>query len=63
MLEIIVEKKATGYGQEYIYPVCKIAELLCSLTGKKTFSKAVLTTIKALGYKITLKPQTLDIVG
>lgn len=62
MLEIIVKKKR-DYGQERIYPVCRTAELFCSLTGKQTFSTADLVTIKALGYNITLKPQTLEITG
>jgi hypothetical protein len=38
------------YGNDYTYPVCDTAKLLCSLTGAKTFTVHALTVIRELGY-------------
>ena len=47
------------YGRQTIYPVCEQAKLLASLTGNKTLSQADISTIKALGYNITVEQPTL----
>jgi hypothetical protein len=42
----------TVYGKDLIYPADETAEMLVSLTGKKTFDKRDLVTIQNLGYEI-----------
>lgn len=38
------------YGVERIFPVCKAAKLLASLTGRPTFTDKQIETLKKLGY-------------
>ncbi len=40
------------YGNELTYPHNEQAKQLCALTGKKTFSRADLSRIEALGFKV-----------
>lgn len=49
------------YGQDYIYPANNTALLLLDLTGKKTFSKKHISTIKALGYDVTVTTPQINI--
>ena len=49
-----VEKKNV-FGNDLIYPVCKQAELLTSLTGQKTLTQDAINIIKRLGYKLKQK--------
>lgn len=47
------------YGSRRIYPVCETAKKLAQLAQTKTFTQAQLIDIQALGYTITVEPQTL----
>ena len=49
------------YGTQYIYPACFTAERLAALTGKKTFSRRDIDTIKALGYSINVQQQQVTL--
>jgi hypothetical protein len=42
----------TVYGTKKMYPACERSQLLCDLTGHKTFTSANIDTIKKLGYEI-----------
>ena len=48
------------YGNKTVYPVCETALLLARLAGFKTLPAHALETIKQLGYKINIQPQTLE---
>lgn len=48
------------YGNKTVYPVCETALLLAQLAGFKTLPAHALETIKKLGYKINIQPQTLE---
>ena len=61
MEKIITIKIANKYGNDLNYPVCNDAKLLCSLTGKKTFSNPDLFTVKGLGYQIKVETPTLNL--
>ncbi len=47
------------YGLRTIYPACDIAKLFARLAGTKTLTTHALETIKALGYTVEVKPQTI----
>ena len=47
------------YGSETIYPACDKSRLLARLSGHKTLTRRALEMIKALGYQIDVKPQTI----
>jgi hypothetical protein len=47
------------YGNETIYPACDKSRLLARLSGHKTLTRRALEMIKALGYQIEVKPQTV----
>jgi len=49
------------YGNPTIYPSNDVADKLCSLSGKKTFSKQDLRTIEQLGFRVQQIPD-LDLV-
>ena len=40
------------YGNDLIYPICDTAQLLCSLTARKTLHKHDIDVIKQLGYDV-----------
>lgn len=48
----ITVKVKNIYGQDLIYPADQTAELLCALTGKRTFSTRDISVIKRLGYEV-----------
>jgi histone H3/H4 len=48
------------YGTEYVYPVCATAVKLAQLTGRKTFTRHDINTIKALGYAIKVATPVLE---
>lgn len=50
------------YGNDYIYPVCATAVKLAQLTGRKTFTKYDISTIKALGYDIKVATPELTTI-
>lgn len=56
--QILVQKKNV-YGNELIYPACDDAVMFTKLTGKKTLDMRDISTIKALGYEIAIKQETL----
>lgn len=47
------------YGIDRIYPADETANLLASLTGKKTFDERDISVIKRLGYTIKTEAVTL----
>jgi hypothetical protein len=47
------------YGNELIYPVCDKAQAFADIACTKTLLPYVIDRIKALGYTITVQPQTL----
>ncbi len=47
------------YGLQTIYPACDIAKLFARLAGTKTLTRHALDTIRALGYTVEIKPQTI----
>jgi hypothetical protein len=47
------------YGLQTIYPACDVAKLFARLAGTKTLTRHALETIKALGYQVEVKPQTI----
>jgi hypothetical protein len=47
------------YGLQTIYPACDIAKLFARLAGTKTLTRHALETIRALGYTVEIKPQTI----
>lgn len=48
----VVLRSETKYGRDLIYPVNRVAKLLAMLTGKKTFTYAMLDLITELGFRI-----------
>lgn len=42
--------QTNNYGTEAIYPACDVSRKLLELTGRKTFSRQDLKTIRDLGY-------------
>ena len=52
--EIILEVKNV-YGNDLIYPSCRIAKALINLKSGKTFNKDDLNVFKSLGYAIKWK--------
>lgn len=42
------------YGIKTVYPACDTAKLLARLAGTKTLTQSALSTIKALGYTVTV---------
>lgn len=55
----ITVRIAYSYGNKRIYPVCDTAKKLAQLANTKTFTQAQLIDIQALGYTISVEPQTL----
>jgi len=47
------------YGNETVYPVCEKAKTFAALAGHKTLTRHAIAMIKALGYTITVQPQTI----
>lgn len=56
MMKLKVESKNV-YGNETIYPACKVSTLLCRLAGTKTFTSEMIHTCKELGYEFELVAQ------
>jgi hypothetical protein len=57
-MEITVRVKNV-YGKQLVYPVNDNAQLLCALTGAKTFTSEALAVIKQLGYTVTVETPTI----
>lgn len=59
-MQITVQIKSV-YGVEKIYPVCAKAKAFATLVKQKTLTVDDLRVIKALGYKIEVVQQVLEI--
>lgn len=47
----------THYGQERLYPNCKMSRAICRITAKKTLSETDLTILRGIGgCNITITP-------
>jgi hypothetical protein len=57
-MEITVRIK-NEYGNERVYPVCDIARLLLSLSGRGTFSPTMIEVVKALGYSVNVEQKSI----
>lgn len=57
-MEALVEVK-NNYGARTVYPANQTAELLAQLAGTKTLTETTITLAKQLGYKFTVKPETV----
>ena len=55
----IIVKVTKNYGVEAIYPTGDISKLLLKLTGRKTFSRSHIATIKKLGYDVAVEKEEL----
>tara|TARA_R110000803_G_C11856665_1_gene306607 strand:- start:442 stop:648 length:207 start_codon:yes stop_codon:yes gene_type:complete len=47
------------YGNRLVYPVCEDAQRFANIAGTKTLSRDVITTIKAMGFDVKVKGETL----
>ena len=47
------------YGSDLVYPVDDTASTFTRLTGRKTFTRADLLAVKALGYEVRVAGGTL----
>lgn len=57
-MELLIEMRNV-YGNELIYPANDTARALVTLTGRKTFSRSDIQTLKGLGYAVTVKAPEL----
>jgi hypothetical protein len=53
-MQIIVQIK-TNYGNEAIYPICKMAEGFAAIAGTKTLTRQTLRMIKNMGFEIEIQ--------
>jgi hypothetical protein len=60
-MEIIIRAKDV-YGERKYYPVCETAKLFAKIANTKTLTVAVLGTIKAMGYKLTVEVTDWEVV-
>lgn len=49
------------FGRQRIQPVCDKAKLFCQIAGTKTFTDKHICAIKALGYKVTVIHDTVEL--
>lgn len=47
------------YGEERIYPACKISTTFASIAGTKTLTDHTINQMKSLGYVFNVKPQSI----
>ena len=59
-MQIIKVEIKQVYGVERIYPACDISKKLNNLMMSKTFNRNDIETIKALGYKVEVKTETIQ---
>ena len=55
----ITVRVTNNYGSRAVYPACETSRKLADLIGTKTFTPAALVKLDALGYIISVQPQTL----
>ena len=60
-MEITIRAKDV-YGERKYYPVCETAKLFAKIAGTKTLTIAVLGSIKAMGYTLTIEVTDLELV-
>lgn len=60
MNEITVRVKHV-YGKELIYPVCDKATIFSDIAGTTTLTRETLERVKALGYKIRVTQQEVNL--
>jgi hypothetical protein len=53
-MKITVQIK-TNYGNEAIYPVCKMAEGFAAIAGTKTLTRQTLRMVKNMGFEIEIE--------
>lgn len=58
-MKTIKVKIKNVYGNETIYPECETAKTLARLAGTTTLTRKAIELIKALGYTVEVKAQTL----
>lgn len=58
-MQITIEIK-NQYGNERIFPACPTAAIFAGIAGTKTLTRDNLAAIKALGYEVRIKEQTLE---
>jgi hypothetical protein len=59
-MQIIVQIK-TNYGNEAIYPVCKMAEGFAAIAGTKTLTRQTLRMIKNMGFEIEIQSPKISL--
>jgi hypothetical protein len=60
MTEIVVRIKNV-YGVQKVYPVCNKACLFADIAGTATLRPSDLKAIQALGYRVVIQQQTLEL--
>ena len=56
--EVLVTIKSI-YGEDRIYPACKVSTTFASIAGTKTLTDYTIDQMKSLGYVFKVKPQTI----
>jgi len=57
---IVVQIKQV-YGNDTVYPVCDRAKLFAELLGQKSLTFTDMRIIEAMGFQVTIQPQTLTL--
>lgn len=57
----ITVKIKTNYGNEAIYPICKMAEGFAAIAGTKTLTRETLKTIKKMGFGIEIESPKISL--
>lgn len=57
--ERIIVRVREVYGRRLVYPVCERAKLFAQIAGAATLTPDVVKLIKALGFGLTITPDTL----
>jgi hypothetical protein len=59
-MQITVQIK-TNYGNEAIYPICKMAEGFAAVAGTKTLTRQTLRIIKNMGFEIEIQSPKISL--
>jgi len=57
----ITVKIKTNFGNEAIYPACKMAESFAAIAGTKTLTRQTLATIKKMGFEIEIESPKISL--
>lgn len=60
-MQSITVRITNVYGRETVYPVCRTAQLLCELSGRKTFTPESLAVVEKLGYEVRVQRPSLPV--